>query len=213
MTGNAYEGNIPVTAEEIRAAALKHNDDYPEAAALIVAGTPMIRVIANSDPRSGRTMRVVVHPGLETPEGWVEACDPLFVGGAMVKRDGRLSSPENARRMLAARFRGVTVAIDWTSTDEIRDRCERRELDRARHQEQEKETTVNDMTALFDTTPMRQAEALRRLAVTAGVMGQGDLFAEPVADVTRVAVEPFAWPAPVGAFYSRGDLAGQAVLA
>jgi hypothetical protein len=62
---------------------------------------------------------------------------------------------------------------------------------------------------LFDTTALRQAEALRRHVTVAGSVGQGDLFAEPATPVAAV----FAWPRPVGAFWTREDVAGVPVLA
>jgi hypothetical protein len=68
------------------------------------------------------------------------------------------------------------------------------------------------MNELFDTTDLRQAAALRRHIAEAGA-GQGDLFAEPTAPVAPVAVASFAWPAPVGALWTREDVAGMPVLA
>jgi hypothetical protein len=69
------------------------------------------------------------------------------------------------------------------------------------------------MDELFDTTNLRQAAALRRHVAAAGAAGQGDLFAEPGARVAPVAVASFAWPAPVGALWTREDVAGMPVLA
>lgn len=66
------------------------------------------------------------------------------------------------------------------------------------------------MYELFDTTGLRQAEALRRHIAGAGAEGQGDLFVEPV---EPVAVALFEWPRPVGAIWTREDVVGMPVLA
>lgn len=69
------------------------------------------------------------------------------------------------------------------------------------------------MGELFDTTELRRAEALRRHVAAAGEAGQDDLFAEPVAPAPAASRAVFAWPVPVGAFWTREDVVGMPVLA
>lgn len=66
------------------------------------------------------------------------------------------------------------------------------------------------MYELFDTTGLRQAEALRRHVAEADAAGQGDLFAETIAPTAAMS---FEWPRPVGAIWTREDVIGMLVLA
>ncbi|MGH3863572.1 hypothetical protein [Actinokineospora sp.] len=66
------------------------------------------------------------------------------------------------------------------------------------------------MFELFDTTEIRQVEALRRRVTAADAAGQGDLFAvEALVEVDS----PFAWPTAVGVLFTREDAEGAMMLA
>lgn len=69
-----------MTAEQITAAARVYNAEFPEAAAEIEAGTPMLSIYADTDAKAGRSMRIVADFGVVAPDGgWIAAGDPTVI--------------------------------------------------------------------------------------------------------------------------------------
>lgn len=66
---------------------------------------------------------------------------------------------------------------------------------------------------LFDTTEIRQTEALRRHVAEATAAGQGDLFGAAAEAPAALVEQVFCWPEPVGALFTREDAAGAMMLA
>jgi hypothetical protein len=95
------------TAQTITADALAYNSEFPEAAAEIEAGTPVVRVMLHDEDRNGWQIRAVVCPGVIAEDGgWIGAGEPVVK--SLRRFDGRLTKTETARR--ASKSLGIVGA-------------------------------------------------------------------------------------------------------
>lgn len=83
-------GALDLTAEEIRTAAHVFNADYPNVAADIDGGEPVLRVNVAWADSFGRRIRFVFEPGIMAPDGGFVGAD-LGWNVTLPSLDGRLS--------------------------------------------------------------------------------------------------------------------------
>lgn len=103
---------MPNTPATIKAAALVYNADYPEAAAEIEAGTPVLDVaVAYADKAcTGRLFRLISTFGVTAPDGgFIAAGEPQVI--TVGRRDGRVPMTDTARRRFARQATAAGVAL------------------------------------------------------------------------------------------------------
>lgn len=98
------------SAHGIREAALTYNAEYPEAAAEIAAGIPIVEVRTDTADSLGQRFKVVIDSGVIAPDG-------LFIGTGVTQVvtldsfDGRLSHEAMTRKLYATEFAAVHVPV------------------------------------------------------------------------------------------------------
>lgn len=92
--------DMPVTADDIRAAARAYNavGGAPEELSAIETGTPTVQVWCRNGPGLGREVIVHITAGVRADIGHIPAHSPIVL--RFRRLDGRMNAAENARRLL-----------------------------------------------------------------------------------------------------------------
>lgn len=92
--------DMPVTADDIRAAARAYNavGGAPEELSAIETGTPAVQVWCRNGPGLGREVIVHITAGVRADIGHIPAHSPIVL--RFRRLDGRMNAAENARRLL-----------------------------------------------------------------------------------------------------------------
>uniref|UniRef100_UPI003F49909B hypothetical protein n=1 Tax=Nonomuraea sp. CA-251285 TaxID=3240002 RepID=UPI003F49909B len=116
MSLHYHSSTVPAllaTADQIREAARVFNADYPEAAAEIDAGTPIIDVRGDTSAKDCRHCRVTVTAGLIAPDGgFIYGHEPHVL--VFRSFDGRIPPQEQGARLLRKHLAAVEVEVRKT---------------------------------------------------------------------------------------------------
>jgi len=110
---------VDLTPEGIRAAALEHNKDFPEARAEIETGEPVIRVGCRP-VNNGHRVFVAIEPGINNTAGQFIGTTPDPQAFILTTRDGREHASWNARKVMRPRWHGIrNLPVEYVAWREL----------------------------------------------------------------------------------------------